>query len=176
MNLALFGFVTGLHLALLQFGYLFLLVINVTSTYVTYASIVLSWMAGTLIGLLWRNLDGRVALAIGVLGYYAIYALVVANPLAPWTLPVAAFGVAISGLWAGRFFVVMLPHFVRADRLFFHENNGFLVGVIAVFVGFTMLGRPFLLWTPMLTGAVLLLHLVTLEGRRAVGVAASVSE
>lgn len=176
MNLALFGFLTGLHLALLQFGYLFLLVINITSTYVTYMMIVLAWMAGTLVGLLWRRLDGRAALGLGVIGYYAIYFLVVSDPLSPHTLPFAALGVAISGLWAGRFFVVMLPHYERADRLFFHENNGFLVGVIAVFVGFTMLGRPFLLWTPLLMGTGLLVHFITIDARREIDVGAAVGE
>ena len=165
MSLPLFGFITGLHLALLQFGYLFLLVIHVTSTYVTYAMIVLSWMAGTLVGLMWRRLDARAALGIGLLAYYAIYGLVVRDPLSFSVLPLAALGVACSGLWAGRFFVVMLPHFGRVDRLFFHENNGFLVGVIAVFVGFTMLGRAFLLWGPLLIGASLFVQLLVIERR-----------
>jgi hypothetical protein len=169
MNVALFGFFTGLHLALLQFGYLFVLVMNVTSTYVTYAMIVLSWMAGSLIGLRWERLDGRAAVLMGVVGYYVIYGLVAAAPLAAYTLPLAALGVATSGLWAGRFFVVLHPYFSRVDRLFFHENNGFMLGVIAVFVGFTMLGRPFLLAGPLLTGAGLLIHLATILARPRAG-------
>ena len=44
IDAALFGFFTGLHLALLQFGLFFVLLMNVTSTYVTYAVIVVSWM------------------------------------------------------------------------------------------------------------------------------------
>jgi hypothetical protein len=168
MGLAFFGFLTGLHLALLQFGYLFLLVIHISSTYVTYAMIVLAWMSGTLIGLRWRGLDGRAALALGLLGYYATYGLVVNDAPVP-SLAFAALGVAASGLWAGRFFVVMLPHYGRADRLFFHENNGFLVGVIAAFVGFTMLGRPFLFWTPLVMGAGLLIQLMAIESGRAIG-------
>jgi len=165
MNVSLFGFVTGLHLALLQFGFLFMLVMNVSSTYVTYAMIVLSWMSGTLLGLRWQRIDGGVALGVGVVAYYAIYGLVAAAPLAPYTLPLAAIGVATAGLWAGRFFVVMLPYFERVDRLFFHENNGFMVGTIAVFIGFTMLGRPFLLAGPLITAAGLLIHLAGIRGR-----------
>jgi hypothetical protein len=167
MNLALFGFLTGLHLALLQFGYLFLLIIHVTSTYVTYALIVIAWMTGTLVGLRWRSLDRRAALGLGLLSYYATYLLVVSVPLAVYTLPCAALGVAFSGLWAGRFFVVMLPYYGRADRLFFHENNGFLVGVIASFIGFTLLGRPFLLWTPLPMAVGLLVQLTGIEWGRA---------
>ena len=163
INLGLFGFLTGVHLALLQFCYFFLLLINVTSTYITYATIVISWMVGTLIGLFWRRLNAGLALIAGVASYYAIYALVISDPLALHTLPIAAGGVAISGLWAGRFFVVMLPLFVRADRLFLHENNGFLLGVIGVFVGFTLLGLGFLFWTPLISGLWLLIHIAWLH-------------
>lgn len=173
MQVALFGFVTGLHLALLQFGFLFMLVMNVSSTYVTYAMIVLSWMGGTLLGLRWQRLDGRAALAIGVVSYYAVYGLATAAPLADYTLPLAALGVATSGLWAGRFFVVMHPYFARVDRLFFHENNGFMLGIIVVFVGFTMLGRPFLLAGPLITAAGLLIHLATIRARHGVAARAA---
>ena len=94
MNVSLFGFFTGLHLALLQFGCLFLLVMNVSSTYVVYAMIVLSWMSGTLVGLFWERLDARAALALGVVSYYTIYGLVATDPLASYTLPLSALGVA----------------------------------------------------------------------------------
>lgn len=166
-DLATFATLTGLHLAVLQFSYFFLLLINITSTYITYAVVVLSWMAGTLAGLLWRRLNPMAALSGGVVSYYAVYTLIVLDPLSPWSLPLAAFGVAVTGLWAGRFFVVMLPLFERADRLFFHENNGFMVGIVAVFVSFTLLGRPFLLWTPVLSLSLLTLTMNWLSGRYA---------
>lgn len=165
INLAAFGFFTGLHLAILQFSYFFVLLINVTSTYITYMTIVISWMAGTLIGLWWRRLNAGIALLLGVASYYAAYLLVVTDPLSPSTLPIAALGVTVTGLWAGRFFVVMLPLFGRADRLFFHENNGFMLGVVGVFLGFTLLGQGFLLWTPLLSVTVLLAHMAWLGVR-----------
>lgn len=165
VSLPLFAFFTGLHLAVLQFCYFFLLLTNVTSTYITYATIVIAWMTGTLLGLILPRLTAVWALVIGVVSYYAVYALVVTNPLAPATLGISAIGVAVTGLWAGHFFVAMLPLFAGADRLFFHENNGFLIGIAAVFAGFTLLGRPFLLWTPALAGAALLGHLLWLGAR-----------
>lgn len=164
-NLALFASLTGFHLAVLQFSYFFLLLINVTSTYITYMTVVIAWMLGTLIGLVLPHLNAGLAMVLGVAGYYAAYAWVINNPLSPSTLPLAAIGVAITGLWAGRFFVVMRPLFVRVDRMFFHENNGFLVGIIAVFVGFSLAGRPFLLWTPLLSVIVLLAHMTWLGAR-----------
>ena len=147
---------------MLQFSYFFLLLINVTSTYITYMTVVIAWMLGTLIGLVLPRLNATIAMVLGVAGYYATYAWTVNNPLSPITLPLAAVGVAITGLWAGRFFVVMRPLFVRVDRMFLHENNGFLVGIIMVFVGFTMVGRPFLLWTPLVSLTVLLANMAWL--------------
>ena len=155
LHLILFAALTGLHLALLQFCYFFLLLINVTSTYITYMTVVLSWMTGTLLGL-WLCLNAEVALILGVVSYYAVYGLVLADPLSPWLLPIAAAGVMVTGFWAGRFFVVMQPWFGRSDRLFFHENNGFMVGIVAVFLGFTLLGQAFLLGTPLVSVLLLL--------------------
>ncbi len=149
-HLAAFAALTGLHLALLQFCYFFLLLVNVTSTYVTYMTVVLAWMAGTLVGL-WLTISADAALIVGVLSYYLVYGLVIADPLFPYLLPVAASGVLVTGIWAGRFFLVMQPLFGRADRLFLHENNGFLVGIVAVFLGFTLGGQAFLLAAPLLS-------------------------
>ncbi len=164
-QLNLFATYTGLHLAIMQFSYFFVLLINVTSTYVTYATIVIAWMVGTIAGLMIKRLPAGAALLAGVVSYYAVFAWVLVDPLAAYTLPLAAFGVAITGLWAGRFFMVMLPLFERADRLFFHENNGFLVGVIGVFVGFTLLGLAFLWWAPVVSALLLVLHMRWLHTR-----------
>ena len=167
--MALFGVLTGLHLAIMQFSYFFVLLIGVTSTYITYMTLVLSWMAGTLIGLFWRRLNAFLALTAGVAAYYLVFLMVVTDPLSPTTLPVSALGVGVTGLWAGRFFVVMLPRFARADALFFHENNGFLLGIVGVFVGFSLLGKPFLEWTPLISVGVLLIYYagVLRAGKRA---------
>ncbi|MCB1865303.1 MAG: hypothetical protein KDG50_07705 [Chromatiales bacterium] len=155
-----------MHLALLQFCYFFLLLVNVTSTYVTYMSIVVSWMLGTLLGLWIGWLRPLPMFVAGGVAYYLVYALVIAQPLWPLTLPIACVGVVITGLWAGRFFVEMRPYFRGVDRLFFHENNGFLFGVIAVFVGFSLGGLPFLLGAPLVSAIVLFVYLRWLLSRR----------
>ena len=147
-----FAFITGLHLAQLQFCYFFLLLINVTSTYVTYASIVISWMMGTVLGLVLRRLDPVTTVVVGVASYYLVRLIVLNDPLAPYVLPVACAGVLLTGLWAGHFFIALLSAFRGADRLFLHENNGFLLGVITTFAGFTLGGRTFLFWAPLVSG------------------------
>ena len=163
-----YAFITGLHLALLQFSYLLLLEINISSTYVTYMIIVVSWMVGAVIGLRWKNLNADIGLFLGVASYYGLYMLVSYDPLSRSTLVLAALGVILTGLWAGRFFVVMLPLMKRADSLFLHENNGFLIGVIALFLGFSFLGRKFLLWAPLITAATLVIYMKWITRVRAV--------
>jgi len=168
INLKFYAFITGLHLALLQFSYLLLLEINISSTYVTYMIIVISWMAGAIIGLWWKRLNADTGLLLGLTSYYGLYALVSYDPLSRSTLVLAAMGVILTGLWAGRFFVVMLPLMKRIDSLFLHENNGFLTGVIAVFIGFTLLGRKFLLWAPLITAITLVIYMRWITEARAV--------
>lgn len=154
----LHGFFTGLHFALLQLCYLLLLQFQISATYLTYALIVTAWMAGAIAGLALKSLSAGRALVIGALAYYGALAAVNLAPLAWFTLPAAGAAVFLSGLWAGRFFVVMLPYMKRVDSLFFHENNGFLVGLVATLIAFTQLGRPFLLWAPLISAAALLTH------------------
>ena len=158
MTKKLYPFLSGLHFALLQFGYLLLLQMNFSSTYLTYMIISLAWITGTLIGLWWKNLNPIIALTAGISSYCLIFALIVSNPFSPLILPLSSLGVAITGLWAGRFFIVMLPAFKDVDQLFFLENNGFILGIIAIFLGFTLLGIGFILWAPLGSAAILLLR------------------
>jgi hypothetical protein len=153
---ALYSFLTGVYFALLQFSYFLVLQINISSTYLTYMLVVIAWMTGAVTGLWWRRLDIVPGIISGLLCYYLAYALIVTQPLAWTTLAAAAAGVWVAGLWAGRFFLAALPMFRRSDALFFHENNGFLVGVVSVFLGFTTIGRTFLFAAP-LAAAVLTL-------------------
>lgn len=154
----LHSFLTGLHFALVQFCFLLLLVFNISSTYLSYALVVTAWMTGAIVGLSLRTLDLVRGLIIGILAYYAALAVVLHDPLA-WTARwITGAAVFLTGLWAGRFFVAMLPQLRRPDSLFFHENNGFLVGVATSFVAFTLLGRPVLMWAPLVSSAVLIAH------------------
>lgn len=163
--LATFAFTTGIHLATLQFSYFFLLILNITSTYGTYMTLVISWMVGTVAGLSWRNLNAATVLTLGTGAYFMVSSLVLSDPLGDYLRPIAAVGVAVSGLWAGRLFVVLLPLFSGADKLFLHENNGFLVGIVTTFVGFTLGGYAFLLSAPVVSLLVLWMQMAHLSRR-----------
>ncbi|MHB9119595.1 MAG: hypothetical protein ACYC2R_15190 [Burkholderiales bacterium] len=153
-----YPFLSGFHFALLQFGYLLLLQMNFSATYLTYMIISLAWISGTLAGLWWKNLPAGIALIAGIVSYGVIYGLILGYPFSSLILPLSSLGVAITGLWAGRFFILMLPVFENADQLFFRENNGFLAGIVVIFPGYAWLGTSFLLWAPVCTAAILLLH------------------
>lgn len=150
--------VCGLHFALLQFGYLLLLQMDVSSTYLTYMIVSLAWIGGTLLGLWWKNLNPMLALTVGIISYDLSYILLISYPFRDFVLPLAFIGIMLTGLWAGRFFVVLLPLFAQTNQLFLLENNGFIIGIIGIFLGFSFLGIGFMLWAPLATTAFLLIH------------------
>ena len=155
-----YAFLTGLYFSTLQFSYLILLQINISSAYITYMVITTSWLTGSIIGLWLDNLDRNIGVGLGLFCYYSVYALVSNMPFSGFSLVLSAVGSCITGLWAGRFFIFILHQYSQVDRVFFHENNGFWVGIVTFFLGFTLLGRQYVLWMPMaLAGLLLLKHL-----------------
>jgi hypothetical protein len=155
-----YAFLTGLYFSTLQFSYLILLQINISSAYLTYMVVTASWLIGSIIGLWLENLNRNIGVGLGLFCYYSVYALVSNIPFSGFTLILAAVGSCITGLWAGHFFIFILHQYKQVDQTFFHENNGFWVGVVMFFLGFTLLGRQYVFWMPMaLAGILLLKHL-----------------
>ena len=155
-----YAFLTGLYFSTLQFCYLILLQINISSAYMTYMVITTSWLTGSVIGLWLDNLDRNIGVGLGLFCYYSVYTLVSNIPFSSFTLILSAVGSCITGLWAGRFFIFILHQYRQVDRIFFHENNGFWVGIVSFFLGFTLLGRIYVFWMPMaLAGLLYLKHL-----------------
>lgn len=151
-----YALISGLHFALLQFGYVLLLQMNLSSTYLTYMIISLSWITGSLLGLWWKTLNPLPALATGIASYYLIYTVIALHPFEAFILPLSAMGIMLTGLWAGRFFVILIPLFEKTDQLFLMENNGFILGIMAIFLGFSLFGTHFMLWAPSMTSLLLL--------------------
>ena len=57
--------------------------------------------------------------------------------------------VITTALYAGHFFQQERQNFERIGDLFFWENNGFVLGLIAGVAGFIFYGRPFLYAIPL---------------------------
>ena len=57
-----YAFLTGLYFSTLQFCYLILLQINISSAYLTFMIITVSWLTGSIIGLWLENLNRKIGL------------------------------------------------------------------------------------------------------------------
>jgi hypothetical protein len=148
-------FVAGLHLGLLQTGYLLVLARALSSAHTTYALVLVAWLIGATLGLWWR-VSARTAVVIGLVAYLGVQLALGAVDfvaLSPWWFAPA---VAASGLWSGRFFAGAIAGAARPGRVFAGETDGFLVGALVAVVGYAFAGRHALWILPLVTGAALL--------------------
>ncbi len=129
-NVAL-AFLVGFVLALLQFSYFFLLEVHLTSRAISFFVAMFFWLAGFLIGLNLRreNLFATL-LTLGVVAYYTAMALTSLFPFNQYVLPALGLCIALSGLAPGYFFPYARSRFRWVGHLFFHENNGFILGIV----------------------------------------------
>lgn len=154
---AMLAFVTGFWLALLQFSHFFLLEVRLTSRATTFFVALFFWLLGLLAGL---QTGGRRAFPIlvvaGAAGYYASLGLFSLWPFRLAVLPAAGCGIAAGGAAAGAFFPFAARRFTRVKWLLFHENNGFVLGILAALLGAVFEGRWLLMWAPGLGAAAVL--------------------
>lgn len=88
--------------------------------------------------------------AVCVTSYYIAFQLVRAFSFDYRWLPCIGFFIAVSGMLPGYFFFTMQKQFGKAKDLFFHENNGFLLGIVVSLLGAVFLGKGMLTWAPLL--------------------------
>ena len=157
---AAFAFVTGLWLALLQFSHFFLLEVWLTSRATTYVLALFFWLVGFLAGLQLTRLKlFPLLVAAGAAGYYAALGLFALWPFRFAVLPAAGLCIALGGATAGAFFPFAARRFPGVKWLLFHENNGFVIGIVGALLGAVFQGRWLLTWAPGL-GAIAVLALL----------------
>lgn len=160
------AFVTGLWLALLQFSHFFLLEVWLTSRATTYFIALFFWLVGFLAGL---QVEGRRAfpllVAAGSAGYYLSLGLFMLWPFKLAVLPAAGLCIAAGGAAAGAFFPFAAGRFPSVKWLLFHENNGFVLGIVGALLGAVFQGRWLLVWAPGF-GAAAVLALLVIASRR----------
>lgn len=151
---ALSALSAGLMLAVYQVGYFITLEFHLSSTYIAYFAVLGVWLLGSLIGLWLPRSTGRWPLiGAGMAAYYAnavLFAVVSYNLL---VLPLSLLCVLTTGLYGGYFFRQARRDFPSARVLFFHENNGFLVGYFVAFAQLLFHGQTSLRILPGLLAA-----------------------
>jgi hypothetical protein len=165
---AAFVFDVGVWLAVLQVALFLSLELLLSSAFLTYVTVVFAWLIGAAAGV-WLP-RGRWTLVLlaasGAAPYLSLWLLRLA-PFNTGLILVHGLLVAITALYAGQLYQQERSSFRQIGTLFFWENNGFIVGLIAAVLGFVLAGRSFLHAAPPL--GLLAVVLVGL-GRRALPV------
>lgn len=143
----------GLWLALLQFSFFFLLEVRLTSRATTFFVALFFWLVGFLVGLNLRSPHAFARLVVAApLAYYGGYLALGAMPYRLQALPIVGACIAVSGALAGAFFPHAAGRFARLKLLLFHENNGFVLGILISLFAAVFAGRFMLDWAPLLAG------------------------
>ncbi|MBK8023693.1 MAG: hypothetical protein IPK19_20215 [Chloroflexi bacterium] len=143
----LFPLVVGLLLGALQTGLFFQLTFTLSSGFGTYLLITLCWLSGGALGASFLHrlpVTLRQLQALMLAAYALCGLLVVLNPFDTRLVPVYMLLIGAAGLYPGVFFARWSGG-VTARGLFFWENNGFVLGIVATTVLF-MLGGRTVLW------------------------------
>jgi hypothetical protein len=160
-----FAYACGLHFAFLQFSYFFLLEAYLSSQTLSFFVVLFFWLCGFLLGLNVRRQGWFAALLVlGVLTYYLTWGLTQVLPFHALLYAVAGGCAVLSGLLPGYFFPYMEQRGQPVKSFLFHENNGFIVGVLLSLKGSIYCGVWFLALAPLVGGALVLLSLA-LAGR-----------
>ena len=160
-----FAFVCGLYFAVLQFSYFFLMEAYLSSQVLSYFITLLFWLCGFLVGLnISRERWFSGLLLLGVVAYYAAWTLTKEVPFHSLLYPFAAICSISSGLLPGYFFPFMARRFLSIRLMLFHENNGFLLGILLALKGSIHCGSWFLTYAPLLGAA--LVGIALLLGQR----------
>lgn len=147
------AFLVGLWLALLQFSFFFLLEVRLTSRATTFFVALFFWLVGFLVGLNLRSPHAFAGLVVAApLAYYASYLALGAMPYRIQALPIVGACIAVSGALAGTFFPHAAGRFARLKLLLFHENNGFVLGILISLFAAVFAGRFMLDWAPLVAG------------------------
>ena len=152
-------FLFGLHFGIVQTALFFALLVFITASYMGYFVIVVAWMIGVILGLrfeLFKTLTAALVLGIGA--YFSLLLLGSITPPHGFCWPIYFLLAIASALPAGAFFRRYSSR-VASCSLFFHENNGFVLGLLFCVLGFVKWGVPFLFAAPVVSLAITLVGL-----------------
>ncbi|MBI4249875.1 MAG: hypothetical protein HY611_10265 [Elusimicrobia bacterium] len=143
------AFAGGFLFAVVQFSYYLLLEWHLSSAWTSYAAVAAAWLSGTVIGLASRRTAAPgILAAVNLAAYYCLWGTAVLFPFDDRFLPLYMAAIAMSGASAGFFFRWCFLRMADARGVLFHENNGFVLGWVLNFLGYSLYGYSYLLAAP----------------------------
>ena len=152
---SLLMFSMGVFLGLLQMGYVFSVHMMLSSTINSYLYILTAWLIGGIIGVCSQRMKSLPLVLLAAVISYAISQFLLS--IAPFHKELLVVHAALSssgGILGGVLFQHARPWFTYVRDMFFHENNGFLCGIIAAFIGTTLYGHAFVVIAPIALAAI----------------------
>ncbi len=144
-------FLYGNLFAVIQFTYFFLLEVFLSSRAMPFFVCLFFWLIGFLIGLNLRINKLMICLVmISVCAYYCAFVLIRVYPFQYQVLPLVGLCVAVSGMAPGYFFASAKDRYAHVKKLFLHENNGFILGILISWVSAAFAGQYMLMLAPLL--------------------------
>ncbi len=143
----------GVHLGLLQTGYLLSLQRAISAAHETYAAVVGSWLLGSLLGL-WLRVEPRLCMALGLASYLLVQWVLMGVDFVAYRWPWWAPAIVVSGVYSGRFFTGAIEAGAQVGPTFARETYGFLFGAVLALVSAVVYGREALLLVPLVSGAI----------------------
>ncbi len=157
----LYPSVVGMLFGLFQTGLFFQLSFTLSSSFRTYLMVTVCWLIGSAFGVqiaryfILNRWHVAGLLLAALAAYFGCAVLLNSAPFDTQRWPVYALLVMVTGLYPGVFFVRMGTVY-KARDLFFRENNGFIIGLVAGTVLFMLLGRGVLWAAPLFFAGVIL--------------------
>ncbi|NQU27210.1 MAG: hypothetical protein HQ528_02860 [Candidatus Marinimicrobia bacterium] len=144
-------YISGIHFGLSQIAIFFTIQCFVTATFLGYFAVACAWLTGVVISLKFgKSGDYIKSLIVSIAGYILLAILTAYLPPYHIFLPIYFIIIILIALPAGSFFRNFAQNF-SATSLFFHENNGFVLGFILSLLGFVKWGVYFLYSAPLVT-------------------------
>lgn len=151
--------VLGFYFGIVQTAFYFSIEVFVTATFTGYFFLVLAWMCGVVFAMktdLLENIYLSISSSIAL--FYIFLLFVIFIPFNGLMFPFLGLLIFISSFPAGKF-VKLFGKSVSSDSLFFHENNGFVLGMVMAVLLFVKFGIHFIYFAPILAYLLTILSL-----------------